>query len=683
MSAQLPLFKPESTWKVPNLNNLPQDWGSARVGFDLETRDDYLKTLGPGVRRGGYIAGYAFAIEDGPRFYLPVAHGDGANLDHDQVKAYLRNVFKTFNGTLVGANLGYDLDYLWAAGIETPNVKWYRDVQVADPLINELNTSYSLESIAARHGLPGKDESLLNDALLSYGYKGRNAKGGIWALPAELVGPYGEQDAALPLSILRRQERIIDQDELQEVFDLESKVLPILVKMRQRGVAVSTDRLDQIETWARSEQQKAIDAANSLITTRLDFSDITKTAVIAKVLIDLGIDLPKTATGKDSVTSAVLDSLEHPVGEHLRRAKKMSTLRTTFIQGVRDHLINGRIHATFNQLRRQKDNGSGETEGAAYGRLSSASPNLQNQPARDPEIGPMWRSIYLPDEGKLWASMDYSQQEPRMAVHFAVKAGARLLGNRAHAAAMEAANRYQNDPKTDFHDMMTRMVHGDDVLEREGKDAFKQYRKYCKNIYLGLSYGMGGAKLCRDLGLPTVWRISWKKEGERRASNKDYEERQEAIERMNAGRKSGFDVRMWEAAGRDGQSLMDKFDYEVPFIRTMAKVCEAQATKAGFIKTLSGRRCHFPVLENGEYDWTHKAFNRLIQGSSADQTKAALVAMEENGIQIQLQIHDECTFSAASHEEAEFAGEIMRTVVPLIVPSKVDVETGPSWGESM
>jgi DNA polymerase I-like protein with 3'-5' exonuclease and polymerase domains len=682
LASQLPLFRPETAWKLPNLNDLPQSWGSGRVGIDVETRDEFLRKTGPGVRRGAYIAGYAIAIEDGPRFYLPVRHGDGDNLPRDLVKSYLQHIFKTFDGTLVGANLGYDLDFLWAEGIETPHVKWYRDVQVADPLINELNTSYSLEAIAARHGLPGKDERLLHEGLAAYGFKGRAAKGGIWALPPDLVGPYGEQDAALPLAILRRQERIIDQDELQEVFDLESKVLPILVRMRQRGVAVSEDRLDQIDAWARAEQQKAIDEANRLITRRLDVTDITKTAVLAQVLMDLGVELPKTATGKDSVTSAVLDSLDHPVGVHLRRAKKMSTLRSTFVEGIREHLINGRIHCTFNQLRRQKDNGSGDQEGAAYGRLSSANPNMQNQPARDPEIGKMWRSIYVPDQGKVWASMDYSQQEPRMAVHFAVKAGRRLLGDRAHQAAMEAARRYREDPTTDFHDMMTRMVHGDDILEREGKDAFKQYRKYCKNIYLGLSYGMGGAKLCRDLGLPTGWRFQWQKPGERRAS-KDYQDRETAMEKMRAGRDAGYDCKIWEAAGPEGQNLMDKFDREVPFIRTMAKVCEAQAKKQGYIATLSGRRCHFPVLDNGDYDWTHKAFNRLIQGSAADQTKAAVVALEEAGYPLQLQVHDEVCYSANSHEEAEAAAKIMTEVYPLEVPFKADVETGPSWGESM
>ena len=681
MAAQLPLFEPDSGWVPPSMSDLPTDWGRGRVGIDTETRDDTLRTLGPGVRRGAYIAGVSFAIEDGPGFYLPMRHGGGGNLDPVQVERYLRDMAKKFSGTICGANLGYDLDFLWEADINFPNVERYRDVQVADPLICELHNSYSLESIAQRHGIPGKDERQLMEALAAYGYTGSNAKGGIWALPSKHVGAYGEVDARLPLTLLRRQEREIEAQDLWDVYNLESGVLPVLVKMRRRGVAVSGERLDKVDAWAREEQRLAIEAANTMITRRLDVTDITKPAVLALVLQELGVTLPKTATGKDSVTSAVLDGLDHPVGEHLRRAKKMATLRSTFVDGTRHHLINGRIHCTFNQMRRQKDDGSGETEGAAYGRLSSANPNLQNQPARDPEIGPMWRSIYMPDGDGLWASMDYSQQEPRQAVHFACEAGPRLIGEAAHAAALEAARRYIEDPSTDFHDMMTRMVHGDDVMERRGKDVFKQLRKYCKNIYLGLSYGMGGAKLCRDLGLPTCWRLQWNDGKQRRT--KDFETQEAAAEKAAAGRRAGFKVRLWEAAGRDGQALMDTFDAEVPFIRKMATACDEKAQREGFILTVGGRRCRFPLKDDGSFDWTHKAFNRLIQGSSADQTKAAVVELDRQGFPLQLQVHDEVTMTTPNRTYAEEAAHIMETIITLRVPMRVDVEVGPSWGEAV
>ncbi|UQS95127.1 DNA polymerase I [Pseudanabaena phage Pam3] len=660
---------------------MPQDWGKGRIGIDTETRDETLTTLGPGVRRGGYVAGVSVAIEDGPDFYLPIRHAGGGNLEEQPALRYLRSMASKFSGTVCGANLGYDLDFLAEEGITFSNAQWFRDVQVADPLINELHHSYSMEAIASRWDMPGKDETLLMEALAAYGYKGSKAKGGIWALPARHVGPYAQQDARLPLAILRRQERVIEEQDLWEVYNLESRVLPVLVKMRRRGVAVSLDRLEQVDRWAREQQQLAIDAANDHLTgLRLSFHDITKTEVLGRVLKSLGVQLPKTAKGKDSVTAAVLEGLHHPIGDALRRAKKMSTLRTTFCDGVKHHLTQGRIHCTFNQLRRQKDDGSDETEGAAFGRLSSANPNLQNQPARDPEIGPLWRSIYIPDYGCEWASLDYSQQEPRQAVHSAIEAGPSVIGQAAYDSAMEAARRYREDPKMDFHDMMTRMVNGEDYEAKHGKDAFKQKRKYAKNIFLGLSYGMGGGKLCRDLGLPSAWRLSWTEGRKRRF--KDFETREAVADAATRGREAGYRVSYWEVAGAEGQAIIDQFDAQVPFVRQMATHMQGLAAKQGYILTLSGRRCRFPMKDDGEYDWLHKAFNRRIQGGSADQTKMALVAMDEAGWPLQLQVHDEVDGSVESRKQAEEGAEIMCNVVKLHVPMKVDVEIGPSWGEA-
>ena len=685
MSFQLPLFVPDSDWTPPDLSDLPSSWGDGRVAIDTETCDPLLTKLGPGVRRGGFIAGVALAFEDGPSFYLPVRHGDGGNMDPAAVMSYLRSCAAGFTGTLVGANLGYDLDFLEEEGVTFPQVQWFRDVQVADPLINELHNNYSLDAIAARHGVPGKDQTLLMQALADHGFRNSKAKSGIWALHSRFVGAYGEQDARLPLTLLRRQERTIDEEDLWNVYNLESRVLPVLVKMRRRGVAVDENRLAYVDSWAREQQQLAVDAANHTLPAgvRLSFSDVSNTNVLGRVLTSLGIDLPKTRTGKDSVTAAVLDAIDHPVGDHLRRARKMVTLRSTFVGGVREHLVRGRAHCTFNQLRRNKDDESGDTEGAAYGRLSSANFNFQNQPARDEEIGPLWRSIYVPDgadSGNKWAALDYSQQEPRQAVHSAIEAGPEAIGQAAFDSAMEAARRYREDPTMDFHDMMTRMINGDDYLEQHGKDAFKQKRKYAKNIFLGLSYGMGGAKLCHDLGMPSAWRISWS-EGRRRRF-KDYQTRGDAVSAAERGRAKGYDVRYWETAGEEGQALIDTFDRQVPFVRKMANHMQDVAGRQGYIVTLLGRRCHFPEKGDGGWDWLHKAFNRRIQGGSADQTKQALVEMDAEGLYVQLQVHDEIDGSMTP-EEARRGADIMENAVKLHVPMKVDVELGDSWGDSM
>jgi len=247
---QLPLIEPECNWKVPSMSDLPSWKGAKRVGIDSETNDRHLKELGIGVRRGGYMVGISFAIEDGPSYYLPFAHEGGDNLDQEQVLGYMREQGATFDGDIVGMNLSYDLDYFWEAGINFPAVRFFRDIQIADPLIYELHTSYSLQSIATRHGLPGKDETKLREAAAAYGV---DPKSGLWRLPARYVGEYAEADAVQPLLVLRKQERQIDDKDIWDIYNLESRVLPVLVRMRRRGVRIDQDKLKQIEDWSLKE----------------------------------------------------------------------------------------------------------------------------------------------------------------------------------------------------------------------------------------------------------------------------------------------------------------------------------------------------------------------------------------------------------------------------------------------
>lgn len=655
----LPFFEPQSDWTPPDLSSLPSWDGARRVAVDTETRDPELSNKGPGVRRKDcYVVGYSVAIEDGPQFYVPLRHGGGGNVDVAQGLNYLRHEASKFKGDICGAGLQYDIDFLSQEDISFPNVRFFRDVQVAAPLIDELQMSYSLENIAQREGIPGKDESVLMEALASYGFQEPHAKRGLHVLPSRLVGPYGEQDARLPLQLLSKLEREIDAQELWGVYDLESRVLPILVRMRQRGVRVSFERLEAVERWSRDEQAKALSEVKRLTGITLLPPEVTRPEALASVLRAIGIEPPRTAkTGKVSITKDLLAGIDHPVGKLLRRARQMSQLRSTFCNAIRTHAIfsadgDARIHCTFNQLRRSKEDEGGEgEEGAAFGRLSCSNPNLQQQPARDPEIGPMWRAIYLPEKGAIWGALDYSQQEPRMAVHFAVRSGPKFIGREAHNAALRAQAQYRSDPKTDFHDLMTRMVYGADVYERVGAKEFKKLRTFCKEIYLGLSYGMGGAKLCRKLGLPT--KIVENKRGE-----------------------------LVEVAGDEGQSIIDRFNQEVPFIRQTAWVAQQRAKGVGFITTVAGRRCHFPKDQFGNYDWCHKGFNRLIQGSSADQTKTALVELDKTDAFYQLQVHDEIDGSFGDVAEAQRAAKVMEECMELEVPFRVDVECGPSWGEA-
>lgn len=667
---QLSLLTPESTWRPPSLDSLPSWKNAKRIAIDVETCDPTLKQLGPGVRRGAYIAGYSFAIEDGPRYYIPLRHAGGDNMeDPNKALDWLRAQAEDFTGEIAGANLSYDLDFLTYKNINFPQIKRFLDIQIYEPLIDELQLSFSLESICQKYLGIGKNEELLREAAIAYGI---NPKADLHLLPARFVGQYAESDAHLPLLVLRRQEKEIENQDLFRILDLESQLLPSLVRMRQRGVKVSLDRLDQIEKWSKKQEKIALDEVHRLTGVTIPFNSVWQASALVPALKAIGCSIPLTPkTKKPSIDKNFLNSINHPVATAINRARRVNKIRTTFAHSIREHVIGDRIHCTYHQLRSSNDDDEdGEGAGARYGRCSSQNPNMQQQPARDPEIGPMWRDIYIPEDGEEWCSADFSSQEPRQAVHYATIA---KLGNvkvrtpnafvwvNADESAQQMAEKYRNDPDTDPHQALADII--------MGRHATKEERSHAKIIFLGLSYGMGGAKLCRQLGYPTIMAV--RNPLNNNTVNADTEEGKQFAAQGQ---------RIFESAGLEGQAILDKFDASVPFVRALNRVCSKAASKYGYIRTKAGRKCRFPKDSMGNVEFTHKAMNRLIQGSSADQTKAALIELDKQGFFMVAQIHDEICCSIRSREEAKKIKEIMENVYTLTVPSKVDIEIGHSWG---
>lgn len=460
-------FPPPARWTAPDLSRLPRWVGAARVSLDTETRDPSLRDLGPGVRRGGYIVGVSFKIDGGPpAAYLPVAHEAGGNLPAEHVWAYLREQAAGFTGEIVGLNLPYDLDFLAEAGVVFRRARRFRDVGIAAVLLNELHRSYSLEAILERSGLPGKDETGLREAILAYALRGKED---LWRLPACYVGPYAEADAARPLDLLRRQEAEIEAEDLGAIWDLESRVLPVALKIRRRGVRIDFDALDRIENWALFQEQEFLGRVRAATGVEIAPADVLKKELTARALAEIGVRLPKTPTGQDKTDAKTLEAIDHDVGRWIVRAKKFHKMRCDFAGSIRRHAVKGRIHSTFRQLVGNTEDG--DTEGAAYGRFSSVDPNLQQQysPEKEPEISARWREIFLPEEGALWAAADFSAQEPRMLVHYADLCGAR--------GGAEMASRYRADPFLDLH--------------QAAADLCKIERKPAKIILLGLCLAEG------------------------------------------------------------------------------------------------------------------------------------------------------------------------------------------------
>ena len=147
--------------------------------------------------------------------------------------------------------------------------------------------------------------------------------------------------------------------------------------------------------------------------------------------------------------------------------------------------------------------------------------------------------------------------------------------------------------------------------------------------------------------------------------------------------------------------MFELYHARVPFVKMLSDYCRNRASTKGFIRTLLGRKCRFDLWEprtfgtgkignlekaqtefgpNIKRAFTHKALNRLIQGSAADQTKAAMRALSKEGFLPLLQVHDELCFSSDDPDQIKRIAEIMETCIELEIPSQVDVEYGDSWG---
>lgn len=649
---QLPLFAPDSPWRAPRVGDLPS-WGNAKqVSIDVETRDPQLRDLGPGVRRSpqeNYIAGFSFALSDGKDhsrgYYVPLRHAGGDNVeDPNLAMEWLRNQAKNFKGDVVGMNLSYDLDWLAEDGVEFNSVNKIRDVMIAETLIYELHFSYSLDAILGRRGLPLKDTSMLIEAAKSYGV---DPKSEMWKLPGRFVGAYGEGDALRPFQLLRLQEKDIEDQELAQVWNLESDLLPVLVRMRRRGIRIDQVKLQQIEEWSLKEEKQCLDFVHDRTGHRIRVGDVWKAGAIAPALEEIGLKLGRTPkSNAPKIDKFLLENTEHPVTDALARARKVNKLRTTFAKSIWHHMVNGRIHTTLVQIAGE-DEGKGKVRGGRFGRMSCENPNLQQQPSRD-DFANMWRSIYIAEEGAQWCCADISQQEPRWAAHFAHKL--QLPG------ASEMVRRYIEEPSTDNHQAMAEIT----GLERN----------HAKIVGLGIMYGKGGYSLCEELGLPTRTMVRDPRTREAYDLN--------TLEGQNALLAGG---QRYRAAGEEGQAILDRYDANAPFVRKLSKICQKTVKNRGFLRTVLGRRCRFPTDQDGNYDWTYRALNRLIQGSSADQMKKAMVDVDRAGHYLQLQVHDELDLSIGSVEEGRHVEDLIQNAVPASVPFKVDLEIGRSWGE--
>lgn len=613
-------FKPATEWIAPDVFPTELLVNAKQIAIDTETRDPNLTSIGPGYIRGdGEVVGISVAC-DGFEGYFPFGHETGFNFPKNKVVDFFKKVCASDN-TKVFHNAPYDIGWLRTLGIKV-NGKIV-DTMIVAPLIDENQFYYSLNGLGREYLNEGKTEAELNAAAAEWGL---DPKAEMWRLPSAYVGTYATQDAVLTLKLWDYFKVELEKQNLWNVFDLEMELLPIIIEMKRVGVRVDLERAEKIKKELITKEKNLIKS----IQDQSGVKDLQLWAArsLAQVFDALKLSYLRTPTGQPSFTKAFLENHTHPVASLIREARELNKSHSTFIDSILKHQYNGRIHAEIRQLK-------GESGGTVTGRLSMSNPNLQQVPARNKNIGPLIRSLFLPEENHTWCSADFSQQEPRILTHY------------SHLSKYDGASSIAEaylEGDADFHQEVANLVDID--------------RKTAKTIGLGIMYGMGKGKLADQLAVtvdeasdilskfntyaPFVRELA---DSVMRSAN------QKGYIKTLLGRRCHFD--MWEPL---------KYGMGRPM-----KYREAVHEYNGEIKRA----------------FVYKALNKLIQGSAADMTKKAMIDCYNGGYMPLLQVHDELVFSVPNEEAVPEIKTLMENAVPLSIPNKVDVELGKNWGDSM
>jgi DNA polymerase I-like protein with 3'-5' exonuclease and polymerase domains len=606
----------------------------AQIGLDIEGVDPDLKNAGPGAYRAdGKVVGLAIGYSPTDATYYPTSHAaTERNMPNpDRFYDNLRAEAAEFEGELVGANLQYDLDWLQERhAIFFPKAK-LRDVQTAEPLIDENKFSYKLDLLAREYDVGQKEGTTLADLY------GQDYIRNMDRVDPGHAAEYCEMDTMLPMRILAEQKPILTEQGLDTVFDIECRVTPLLLQMRRVGVRVDVEKaeiaLEGTIEEAKKAKEQLKDACGFYV-------DIWSAPSIARAFDKRGVEYPKTKTGKPSFRKDWLNACPDPVAQLINDQRGYEKIGGTFlnnyiIKGAEQN-VDGRLHCMFNQLK--ADDG-----GTVSGRFSSSYPNLQNIPARHPVLGPLCRSLFIPEEDQDWGSADWSQIEYRFLVHYA-----ELVKS---IDASKAVNMYREDKNTDFHTI---------AAEIAGVQ-----RSEAKSINFGVVYGMGVATMAATLGVTYA-------EAEK-ILNEFHEQMPFLKEIYNVasaragkygyiktilGRRRRFDA--WECKGKIFQSRDE---------------AQTWATDNG----------GFPRVA-----FTHKALNALLQGSAADLMKFAMVKMYEDGVfnvlTPHLTVHDEMDVSVprtkAGKEAFAEMTHIMETAMQLEIPILADAKIGATWKDT-
>ncbi len=632
-----------SDWKPCKPSKWPRLSDAKVIAIDTETYDPNLLTHGPGYARGdGHIVGFSVSVDKKHSWYFPLRHTvfKQDNVSFSKVKLWLKDNLCNSTALKMGANIQYDIGWFREEGIRIPGP--YLDVQHVEALINEHRRVYSLDSLAKRYLKQGKVSEALYQWLAEYygGVADGKQRKNIYKAPPALVGPYAEADAWEPLLIWKKQKKIIRQQGLEKVLALESRLIPLLIDMRFRGVKVNIRKAEEVSDQLIKREKKLQKKLNKIAGCEVN---VGASATIKRAFDNNNLRYHYTEKGNPSFTKIFLQQHPSEVAKLIVEIRNVSKLRSTFIEGaILNKNKNGRIYSEFVQMK-------GDRGGAITGRFSSRNPNLQNQPSRDPIYGPMIRGLFEPDDGfSHWLRADASQIEYRFLAHFAVGKSASMI-----------RDRYNADANTDFHTATKELI--------EQVTGIQLERKPTKSINFGLCYGMGKRKLTNSLGLS-------KQKGKE----------------------------LFEAYHKGVPFVKDTFNYYVEQAQKQGYVQTILGRRARFLKwegkkfSDEDKKFYNNYHEAVKYEgmdvqraFTHKSLNSVLQGSAADFMKLSMLKCYEEGVfdalggVPHLTVHDEIDISCNIDSDYSVVQEmkhVMEHCMKLRVPLFMELESGKNWG---
>ncbi len=588
-----------------DLDNLIEELKETKR-FALDTETDSIQPVKAG------LVGISIGIDKDKAYYIPVGHSQlitNNQLQRKYVIEKLKPILESEEIQIIGQNIKYDYIVFKREGIELNNI--YFDTMLASYLLNPTKTRHNLDELALH---------FLGYKMISYKeVLGKEYKNKTFAdVPVEKAAEYSCEDADITFQLYTILYEKLDKMGLTELYyKIDIPLIKVLAEMEIAGIKIDINKLRKLD---RIVTERLSELTAEIYKEAGEMFNINSPKQLAEILFGK-LGLPSFRKGKtgNSTDVDVLVQLKkyHPIAELLLEYRSLNKLKTTYID-VLPKMINsstGRVHTSFSQTT------------TATGRLASSDPNLQNIPARD-EFGRKIRESFIPENGNLILSADYSQIELRIFAHIA-----------EDEVLIDA---FKNNE--DIHNRTVMEIYG---IPQE--KITPQLRRMAKVINYGVAYGMSAYGLAQELEIDV-------KEAD--AFINKYFERYKGIKNYIEKIKKEIEEKGYV------ENLFGRRRY-LPDMKSASK-----QQKAFILRT---------------------AINTPVQGSAADLIKLAMIEIynafkkEKLKSKMILQVHDELVFEVVPDEKEKvykLVKEKMENAIQLKVPLVVDINFGKNWADA-